>query len=277
MSALAELPVRQLPTDLHSGAVNMALDAVAADRAADDGIASVRVYGWNPSTLSLGYAQDPDTIDWTYCEEHGIHVTRRPTGGGAIYHDRVGDISYSIVAPSEPLPDNLMDSYRLLCEPILRAFERMGVSVGFTASESASIYQPACYLRELHPSHDLVVPHESTGRKISGNAQYRRRSAVVQHGSLTFRRSPERHVRCFTNPDLDSDTFEQRVTSIENHTDITRERAITILETELQEWTDAESGTFTASERDHAHDLVEDKFGATEWVRDRTDPRSEAA
>lgn len=272
MGALDGLEVRHLPTEHVTGAQNMALDAIAGDRAADDGIASVRVYGWEPSTFSLGYAQDPETIDWAFCDAEGIHVTRRPTGGGAIYHDAVGDISYSIVSPADALPGNLMECYRLLCEPVELAFERMGVDVSFIDVERPGIHQPACYLRELHPSHDLVVPGKDGGRKISGNAQYRRRSAVIQHGSLTFRLSPERHLGCFTNHDVGPASFRDRVTAIEEQSSITRSDAIACLETTLREWAGAELGNWTEGELDRADDLVERKFDAEEWVVHRTDP-----
>ena len=113
------------------GPMNMALDEVAARTAAAGGPRTLRVYRWEPSTLSLGYNQHPDTIDWERCAERGVTVTRRPTGGGAIYHDSYDDISYTIVAPADELPGDLMDSYELLCEPLLDAFEAMGVPAGF--------------------------------------------------------------------------------------------------------------------------------------------------
>lgn len=274
MGVFADVPVRLLPTTRRRGAHNMALDAVAADRAAIDGIASVRVYGWEPSCLSLGYAQDPATVDWDACEVAGVEVTRRPTGGGAIYHDRVGDISYSIVAPADPLPSDLMDCYAILCEPILDAFRRMRVEATFTTSERPAVHEPACYLRELHPSHDIVVPEEPHDRKISGNAQYRRRSAVVQHGSLTYRLLPERQRACFT-ADLDEATFRSRMTGIEEQAGIGRAAAIGHLEDALREWSGGEPASWSARERAAADRLVAKTFDAAAWVRDRRDPLAE--
>jgi lipoate-protein ligase A len=97
------------------GPLNMALDEVATETAADEAVRTAKVYSLGPSTLSLGYHQDPDTIDWDFYKREGVTVTRRPTGGGAIYHDAIGDIPYSIVAPADELPSDLMDTYELLC------------------------------------------------------------------------------------------------------------------------------------------------------------------
>jgi lipoate-protein ligase A len=108
--ALDDREWRLIREESWDGPLNMALDEIAAETAAEGGPRTVRVYQWDPSTLSLGYRQDEDTVAWDYCDREGISVTRRPTGGGGIYHDRYGDISYSIVAPADELPGDLMPS-----------------------------------------------------------------------------------------------------------------------------------------------------------------------
>lgn len=276
MTVLEDVPVRHLPTERRPGAENMALDAVSADRAASDGLASVRVYGWSPSTLSLGYAQDPATVDWGFCEQAGIHVTRRPTGGGGIYHDRYGDIAYSIVAPREALPEDLMESYRLLCEPVVEAMRELGVPVGFTDIEREARYEPACYLRALNPSHDLVVTDERGTRKVSGNAQYRRKSAIVQHGSIRFENRPRRHVSCFADDDLSPEAFGERVTAIAEHTDVDWVEGVTALEDNLRAWSGAGDGEWTESDKRRMRALVDEQFGSKRWIQDREKGTPEA-
>ena len=262
--------VRLLPTRHESGAMNMALDAVAAETVSQGGPASVRVYGWEPSTLSLGYAQDPETIDWAFCETEGIEVTRRPTGGGAIYHDALGDVSYSIVLPRDAQPDDLLESYHHLCDPLLSVFDTIGVTVDFATDALPAIHEPACYLRELHPAHDLVVETADGTRKISGNAQHRQRDAIVQHGSITVHATPQRHLACFSNPPASPTTFTDRVTGLSDLLPIDRETVIDTLEAELTSTFDATPEDWQPEERTRAHDLVEQRFGADSWVVDRT-------
>lgn len=266
--------VRALPTAAESGAMNMALDTVAAESVSTGGPASIRVYEWRPSTLSLGYAQASETVDWEYCENAGIEITRRPTGGGGIYHDAVGDIAYSIVAPRDVLPSELSACYATLCEPILTAFDRIGVDVDFASTREPAAYEPACYLRQVNPAHDMVVSMEGTERKISGNAQHRVRDAVVQHGSLRFQNEPEQHLACFADCPVDTDEFESRVTAINELIEIDRQSVLEILEQSLQEWAGAEPGTWTDAERSRARELVEAKFGHADWNRHRKDPIS---
>ncbi|MGM0590789.1 MAG: lipoate--protein ligase family protein [Halobacteriota archaeon] len=254
-----------------SGPMTMALDEIAAETAAAGGPRTVRVYRWDPSTLSLGYRQDPDTVDWEHCDREAVTVTRRQTGGGGIYHDFDGDISYSIVAPADDLPGDLMECYHLLCTPVLDAFARMGVDADFAAEELPAIYPPACYLRALHPAHDIVAG----GRKVSGNAQYRRKDAVIQHGSLTYSVRAADHLGVFAAPETTPDAFRQRVTGIEEQVDIDRSEAVACVEAALEAWADAAEGEWTDEELARARTRATEKYGAASWVRRRTNRRSE--
>lgn len=250
------------------GPMQMALDEIAARTAGSGGPRTVRVYSWSPSTLSLGYGQDPETVDWDRCDRDGITVTRRQTGGGGIYHDAVGDISYSIVAPADELSGDLLESYATLMEPIFDAFASMGLDAKYVESERPAIHEPACYLRELHPAHDVVVG----GRKISGNAQYRQRDAVIQHGSLSYALDPERHLGVFANPPVDETEFRERITSIREEAGIDRHRAVDALETALADWSDATEGSWTDAELEDARSLAAEKYESSAWNRNRVDP-----
>jgi len=254
---------RLVREEARPGAMQMALDEIAAETAAAGGPRTVRVYQWKPGCLSLGYHQDPDTVDWAACEAAGIDVTRRQTGGGGIYHDTHGDISYAITAPADEFPSDLLDAYHQLCEPVLDAFERMGVDARFVESEAEALYTPSCYLRALHPAHDIVTG----GKKISGNAQYRRKDAVIQHGSLTYSVLADRHLSTFVDPATDAATFEDRVTGIDEQADCSRNEAVEALESALAEWSGASEGSWTDDELRRAEDRVAEKYGADEWVR----------
>jgi len=271
MTELADREWRLIREEPWRGPMNMALDEIAAETAAAGGPRTLRVYQWDPSTLSLGYHQDPETIDWDYCDREEITVTRRPTGGGAIYHDVSGDISYSIVAPATELPGDLMDSYAMLCEPLFDAFERVGVDAAYADQKRPAIHQPACYLRELHPAHDVVA---GDGRKISGNAQYRQRDSVIQHGSVTYAREIDRHLGTFSDPP-ETDAFRERVTSVRDRVGVDREETVEALETALGEWADAEEGAWTDGELERARERAQRKYASDTWTRERTDPTSE--
>jgi lipoate-protein ligase A len=257
---------RLVREESHPGPLTMALDEIAAETAAEGGPRTLRVYRWDPDTLSLGYNQDPATVDWEFCDREGIAVTRRPTGGGAIYHDSFGDISYSVIAPAAELPGDLMESYALLCEPLFDAFERMGVEAAYAETEQPAVYEPACYLRGLHPAHDVLA---ADGRKISGNAQYRQRDSVIQHGSITYARETERHLGTFADPP-DAAAFRGRVSSVREQAGIDREDAVAALETALAEWAGADPGEWTDEELERARERARRKYASEDWTRERS-------
>ncbi|QDX39865.1 biotin/lipoate A/B protein ligase family protein [Salarchaeum sp. JOR-1] len=262
---LANREWRLITEETWRGPTNMALDEVAARTAAVDGLRTARVYRWGPSTLSLGYNQAPESVNWEFCEDDGITVTRRPTGGGGIYHDYTGDISYTVVAPADELPGDLMDAYHALCRPILDALSRMGIDADYVAESMPEIHRPACYLRELHPAHDIVAD----GKKISGNAQYRQRDAVIQHGSLSYSLATDRHLGAFSDPPA-PETFENRVTSIRELAGITRDEAVSAVEDALADWADADPGAWTDTELVDARDLAAEKYATDAWTRGKT-------
>ncbi|RLM59660.1 lipoate--protein ligase family protein [Halobellus sp. Atlit-31R] len=266
---LADQEWRLIREEARDGPLQMALDEVAAETAANGGPRTVRVYRWNPSTLSLGYGQDPDTVDWDHCAEAGVSVTRRQTGGGGIYHDVAGDVSYSITAPKSELPGDLMEAYHLLCEPILDAFGRLGIDADYVSESLPEIWSPACYLRELHPAHDVVAD----GRKISGNAQYRRRDAVVQHGSLTYSVRAADHLAAFDDHDVTPEQFRERVVGVDELADVSRAETVAAVEEALAAWADATEGEWTDAELEQARERAAEKYTAEDWVRRRPDGR----
>jgi len=218
----------------------------------------------------LGYRQAAESVDWAYCEREGIDVTRRQTGGGGIYHDRHADVSYSIIAPAAELPGDLMDCYELLCEPVLDAIRSVGVNADFAAGSIPRIHQPACYLREIHPAHDVLAYEsedsggERVGRKLSGNAQYRQRDAVIQHGSVSFDHAIEHHLGVFADHDVTPERFRERVTSVREQAGVDRETFVDALEGHLGEWCDADPG---------AGATTNSPPRATSWTRSTTTTR----
>ncbi len=263
---------RLIPEERVGGPTAMALDEVAAETVASGGPATVRIYRWTPSTVSLGYGNDAEIFDGRYCSEHGVDVTRRQTGGGAIYHDGFGDVAYSIIAPRSAFPGDVTESYRQLLAPVFSAFEAVGADVGFAEAESEPLWKPLCYLLGLDPAHDLVGPD---GRKIAGNAQYRTREAIVQHGSLTFDADPDAHLSCFVDPPVSAADFAERVCGL---TDVLgpeppdRSTFVEALTDSLAEWADADRGSWSDAELARADGLCREKYGHDRWIRSRDDP-----
>lgn len=163
---------RLLDTDAHDAYYNMALDeAIATARSKGLVPNTIRFFRWKPSAVSIGYFQGmEDEVDIEACKSRSIDYVRRVTGGGAVYHDYDGELTYSIMVNEDHrlVPHDILKSYEVLCSGLLHGLSLLGV--------------PA----EFKPINDVTVG----GRKISGNAQTRRMGVVHQHGTVLRKVDP---------------------------------------------------------------------------------------
>lgn len=148
--------------------------------------AALRIYQWSPPTLSLGCFQRYAQIRELPEDVQRLAVVRRPTGGGAILHDR--EITYCLtlddsLAPATRAPVTL---YRLVHELWRSVLADDGIA-GELAPESYPFPSPRrgpffCF--EKPGQTDLLVG----ARKLLGSAQRRVPGRVLQHGSLLLGR-----------------------------------------------------------------------------------------
>ncbi|MCI3920926.1 lipoate--protein ligase family protein [Paenibacillus sp. TRM 82003] len=166
---------------------NMAADeAIMQAVGAGEAPPTLRFFGWNPATLSIGYFQKAaDEVRLYEVRARGLGFVRRPTGGRAVLHD--AEVTYSIVVPEKypGLPSSVTESYRVLSEGLVRGFRRLAldaamVSLGSDEEKAkyASVGSAACF--DSPSWYELVVD----GRKVAGSAQVRQHGAVLQHGSI---------------------------------------------------------------------------------------------
>lgn len=113
-----------------------------------------------PSIIIGRYQNTLEEINLNYTREKNIHVVRRISGGGAVYHD-FGNLNFSFMTDYEV--QNL-NNFRKFAEPIIKILNRMGV--------------PA----EMKGRNDVVVKD----KKISGNAQFSTGKRMFSHGTLLF-------------------------------------------------------------------------------------------
>ena len=160
---------------------------------------TIRFWRWLPSTVSIGCFQSVEReVDLEVAKRHGVDVVKRITGGGAVFHDHDGELTYSVVCKQGDVPNDIIESYRLICGGLVRGFERLGLRA------------------EFKPVNDVL----GNGKKISGSAQTRRWGSVLQHGTVLI--APDMRLMfelLRVSPEKISDKFIasvfERVTTIE--------------------------------------------------------------
>lgn len=164
----------------------MAVDVGLALQAAEDGNFSiVRVYGWKPPAISLGWNQSWNEVRMDKVEEAGFEVVRRPTGGRGILH--ANEVTYSVIMPADGA--NIPEIYNRISLALVEGLRMLGVDAVLERSQPhfPSLYRKAesaaCFVSSAR--NEITVG----GKKLVGSAQRRYPAAnggevVLQHGSI---------------------------------------------------------------------------------------------
>jgi len=247
---------RLLDTGLNNAFYNMALDeAIAIARSKNLVPNTIRFFRWKPSAVSIGYFQSmEEEVDIKACDELGIDYVRRRTGGGAVYHDTEGELTYSIIIDQTHrlISEDFQETYRTLCSGIVLGLRKLGV--------------PA----EFKPINDIV----SDGRKISGNAQTRGMNVVHQHGTILRKVDPALMFKVLKVPsekirDKMIKSVRERVTSINNvlgRNVSFRELKDALIDGFKEAFKiDLKPGSIMDLEEKIAQRLKEEKYASREW------------
>jgi lipoate-protein ligase A len=208
---------RLLPYEEFDPVTNMAIDeAILNLHLAGKCPPTLRFYGWEPASVSFGYSQKvrPETV--SRVKEMGLSVVRRPTGGRAVLHE--GELTYCFVASSEAtnlaqdhpvggggggtsvhLAPTINAAYKQICQALLIGLKRLEVEAELGRSDSPYQNQTDCF--EATTQADLHYQ----GKKLVGSAQLRRKSAVLQHGSIIIDQGQNRMAEILGLPQKSPD------------------------------------------------------------------------
>ncbi len=161
-----------------SGGFNMAMDDYTALQNNNKSI--LRLYGWSPSAVSIGFHQSSDILNKSACLRKGVGIIRRPTGGRAILHSE--ELTYSIVIRGTQI--SLSDAYKKVHSALAAGLSKLGVN--------SKLVETSIRRTNLSPKSDKVscfsasarTELEFNGRKIVGSAGRKYENSILIHGSI---------------------------------------------------------------------------------------------
>jgi lipoate---protein ligase len=115
----------------------------------------------NEPSVIIGRNQNTiEEINVKYIKDNNIHVVRRLSGGGAVYHD-LGNLNFTFIVKSS---SDVVSNFRKFTEPVVNALKSFGVNAEFSGRNDITI----------------------DGKKFSGNAQYYYGDRLLHHGTILF-------------------------------------------------------------------------------------------
>ena len=147
-----------LRIDSTEAAFNLALEETLFDSLSPENPGIFLIWRNAPSVIVGCHQNTAEEVNAAYCREHGIAVVRRPTGGGAVYHD-LGNVNFSFLLWVEK---NRLAGFDEFMRLRVAALQDLGVDAAYTSRN------------------DITVQ----GRKVAGTAQRRKGQRMLHHGCL---------------------------------------------------------------------------------------------
>lgn len=201
----------------------------------------------NGPSIIIGKNQNTiEEINKLYVEENDIHVVRRLSGGGAVYHD-LGNLNFSFITKDDG--DSFLN-FRRFTQPVIDALHELGVKA------------------ELSGRNDIHVGD----KKVSGNAQYTTKGRMFSHGTLMLDSEIENVVNALKVKDekirsKGIKSIRSRVANINDflQNKLTMEEFKQLLLEYL--YKEQEIGTYKLSEEDWKgiHDISEKRYKNWDW------------
>jgi len=233
--------------------LQMALDEVLAQEVgAGRRGPALRIWEWERNTVVIGSFQSMrNEIDSEGAARHGVTVTRRVSGGGAMFIQPGNTITYSLYVPTSLVEGlSFEQSYAFLDDWVLGALRELGIQ--------------ATYM----PLNDIASP----AGKIAGAAQKRYiAGAVLHHVTMAYDIDADAMLEVLRIgreklSDKGTKSANKRVDPLRSQTGMTRDAIIESFLAHFAGRYETTPGAVRKTELAAAQVLVGEKFGTEAWI-----------
>ncbi len=248
----SSLQWKLIRTEPLPGAVNQALEELlVASLASGTRGPSIRIWDWTETCAVLGRFQSiRNEIEVDAARSLGVGIVRRITGGGTMFIEPEGAITYSIYAPESLVKDlDFIESYEFFDSWAVDALRELGIDAWYK------------------PVNDIT----SAYGKIAGAAQARRGGIVLHHTTMAYRMNIPLMLSVLrTGKERLSDkgiaSANKRVGPLSLQTDLSREEIIRAMTGSFGRRFGLEEERLSGEEMAASLALAVEKFASDAWT-----------
>ncbi|MEO8262917.1 MAG: biotin/lipoate A/B protein ligase family protein [Pseudolysinimonas sp.] len=233
--------------------MHLALDEVLAQEVGEGRRnPTLRFWEWDAPAVVIGSFQSvKNEVDPENAEKYGHRVVRRISGGGAMFIEPGGAVTYSIYAPAELVAGmTFADSYAFFDEWAVQALRSLGIDATYV------------------PLNDIASP----SGKIGGAAQKRLgNGGVLHHVTMAYDMDGDRMAEVLRIgreklSDKGTKSAAKRVDPLRSQTGLSRAEIIDRMIDTFRSAHGLTDGDITPDEYAQAERLVTEKLGTDEWL-----------
>lgn len=224
---------------------------------------TIRLYGFNPPTLSVGrFQRVRDVLLPEALARDGVGFVRRPTGGHAVLHD--DELTYAVCfsrlfAERELGGCRKRTVYMFVARLLASCLEALGVKAAPCESREGDLRNPDCFA-----STGEYEIRSLAGRKLIGSAQVTSRTGVLQHGSIPIGDRGGR-VAAYLSTEPLPDSARPSSLLEETGRRMPFEEVRDSFARHLRQGFEAEDGAWSDREKETAERLLADRYSRDEW------------
>jgi lipoate-protein ligase A len=251
-------PFRFVYTGANDNASNMAIDeAVMTGLRQESSTPLLRIYRWDPPTITIGYFQSIKEIDVQRCREDRIGLVRRLTGGRAVLHHQ--ELTYSILFTEQDFqPFYKKDIFLIIARSLVDSLRQLDIASRIAAKTRGNLKSANCFASPAQFEVESLMEG-----KLIGSAQVIHGGVMLQHGAIPITDSYttiSRYLRCDAQ-------FEKQASSLNKIAgrEIGEHELLDALKRGFAEHFQLAEGELTDHEREMSRRLATEKYGTDEW------------
>ncbi len=172
---------------VQSAEENMRFDAQLLEQADTFDRPILHLYDWEGDCATYGYFTDPGKfLNLPRANALSLHLARRPTGGGIVFH--IWDLAFSVLVPAHcpEFSTNTLENYGFVNRAVLASVKEFlaGTPPLFLTPEDFSPLDGDCshFCMAKPTKYDVIWE----GRKVAGAAQRKTKKGFLHQGTIAL-------------------------------------------------------------------------------------------